>query len=201
MDAFNFAFSLFAIVLGLSLVEVLGGFARVLKRRRGARSVGLDGTSHPNAHVGWLTPMLAIYVMLDLTSFWEWGWGARRFVNPGYGVLVIGLLISGLYYVAASIIFPSEMGERADFDAHYMAHRRQVFGAVLTCNIILFAIVAAFRWHDMPARVYVENLVYLAAAGTALASNSKKANIAALAALIAMYGYAAVMTFIQPIAL
>lgn len=39
---------------------------------------------------------------------------------------MIGLVVSGLYYVAASLIFPAEFGERADFDAHYMRHRAQV---------------------------------------------------------------------------
>jgi len=68
MNAFDFAFSLFAIVLGLSLVEVLTGFARALKRRRAV-------------HLGWLTPMLAIFVMLDLTSFWGWMWSGR---GPGF---------------------------------------------------------------------------------------------------------------------
>ena len=57
MDAFNFAFSLFAIILGLSLVEVLTGFSRALRHRR-------------VVHLGWLTPLLALFVMLDLTSFW-----------------------------------------------------------------------------------------------------------------------------------
>ena len=111
MDAFNFAFSLFAIILGLSLVEVLTGFARALKRRR-------------VVHLGWLTPLAAIFVMLDLTGFWESSWGSRRFVSPQYGYLLIGLFVSALYYLAASVIFPSEFGERADFDAHYMQHRR-----------------------------------------------------------------------------
>ena len=114
MDAFNFAFSLFAIILGLSLVEVLTGFARALKRRRGDGSVGLDGTSHPDAHLGWLTPMLAIFVMLDLTGFWEFGWGFRRFLTRQYGVLLIGLFVSGLYYLAASLVFPGEFGDRAE---------------------------------------------------------------------------------------
>src|SRR5689334_20748531 len=113
MDAFNFAFSLFAIILGLSLVEVLTGFARALKRRR-------------VVHLGWLTPLLALFVMLDLTSFWESSWAARRFLSPQYGILLIGLLVSGLYYLAASLIFPAEFGDRKDFDAHYMQHRRQV---------------------------------------------------------------------------
>ena len=103
MDAFGFVFSLFAIVLGLSLAKVLEGFARALKRRR-------------IVHLGWLTPMLAIFVMLDLTSFWEFGWAARKFLTPQYGMLLIGLFMSGLYYVAASLIFPGEFGDREDFD-------------------------------------------------------------------------------------
>ena len=89
MDAFNFAFSLFAIILGLSLAKVLEGFARALRRRR-------------VIHLGWLTPLLAVFVMLDLTSFWESGWAARRFVTPQYGDLLIGLVMTGLYYIAAS---------------------------------------------------------------------------------------------------
>src|SRR5437868_10532745 len=132
MDAFNFAFSLFAIVLGLALVEVLTGFARALKRRH-------------VVHLGWVTPIAAIYVMLDLTGFWEFGWGARRFVSPQYGYLLIGLFVSGLYYLAASLIFPGEFGERADFDAHYMQHRAQVFGARTVCDLIEMVPIAIIR--------------------------------------------------------
>ena len=59
MDAFNFAFSLFGLLLGFSLAEVLSGFARALKRGSARK-------------LGWLTTLLAIFVMLDLTSFWQW---------------------------------------------------------------------------------------------------------------------------------
>ena len=37
MESFNFVFSLFALVLGLSLTEVLGGFARALRMRHKVR--------------------------------------------------------------------------------------------------------------------------------------------------------------------
>ena len=207
MDAFNFAFSLFAIILGLSLVEVLTGFARALRRRRGARSVGLDGTRHPNAHLGWLTPMLAIFVMLDLTSFWEAGWGSRRFVSPQYGVLLIGLVVSGLYYLAASLVFPSEFGEgrqelqAADFDAHYVEHRRQVMGAIFICDLIEIAPVLILRASEVPARVWIENALQFSAILTCIATRNKRANIAALAVLIGIYLYTAVMSFVQPVPL
>ena len=188
IDAFNFAFSLFAIILGLALVEVLTGFARALKRRR-------------VVHLGWLTPLAAIFVMLDLTSFWESGWGSRRFVSPQYGYLLIGLFVSALYYLAASVIFPSEFGERADFDAHYMQHRRQVFGAIAICDLIQMAPVLIIRASEIPGRVWVENALPLSALVTCIVSRSKRASIAALSVLIAIYLYTAVMSFVQPVPL
>jgi hypothetical protein len=194
VDAFNFAFSLFAIILGLSLVEVLTGFARALKRRR-------------VVHLGWLTPMLAIFVMLDLIGFWEFGWGARRFLNPQYGILLIGLLVSGLYYLAASLIFPAEFGERnqelsgADFDAHYMQHAWQVMSAVIICDLIEMAPIAILRFHDIPTRVWFENALQYSAMLTCILSRNKRANVVALVVLILIYLYSAVMSFVQPVPL
>ena len=188
MDAFNFAFSLFAIVLGLSLVEVLTGFARTLKRRRAV-------------HLGWLTLLLAIFVMFDLTSFWQWLWAGRRVINPGYGILTVGLLVSGLYYLAASIVFPSEFGDRADFDEHYMEHHRQVLGAILICDLMQIGPIAIIRFHDVPSRFWFENALQFGALLTGIVSRSKRINIAMLAVLIAIYVYAAAMSFIQPVPL
>jgi hypothetical protein len=194
MDAFNFAFSLFAIILGLSLVEVLTGFSRALRRRR-------------VVHLGWLTPLLGIFVMLDLTSFWEAGWGSRRFVTPQYGILLIGLMMTGLYYLAASLVFPSEFGEGhealrgADFDEHYMQHRWQVLGAIMICDVIEIAPVLILRASEVPARVWFENALQFSALLTCIVSRNKRANIAALAILIAIYLYTAVMSFVQPVAL
>jgi hypothetical protein len=188
MDAFNFAFSLFAIILGLSLVEVLTGFARALKRRR-------------VVHLGWLTPMLAIFVMLDLIGFWEFGWGARRFLNPQYGILLIGLLVSGLYYLAASLIFPAEFGDRSDFDDHYMQHAWQVMSAVIICDLIEMAPIAILRFHDIPTRVWFENAFQYSATLTCILSRNKRANTTALTVLILIYLYSAVMSFVQPVPL
>jgi hypothetical protein len=188
LDAFNFAFSLFAIILGLSLAKVLEGFARALKRRR-------------VVHLGWLTPMLAVFVMLDLTSFWESGWAARRFLTPQYGMLLVGLVMCGLYYVAASIIFPGEFGDRADFDEHYIEHRRQVLGAIIICDLMQLAPVAIIRFAEVPTRFWYENALQFSALLTGIVSRSKRINIGALAVLIAIYAYTAVMSFIQPVSL
>jgi hypothetical protein len=183
MGGFEFVFSLFAIILGLSLVEVLTGFSRALKRRR-------------VVHLGWLVPLLAIFVMLDLASFWDWAWGARSYLTPSYGVLFIGLVVSGLYYLAASIVFPGEFGDRADFDAHYMAHHRQVLGAVLASNLIGVGWVQAELFRTIPLDVWITIAAYYALLVIGIATSNKRLSIGVLAALILLYLYSAVEALI-----
>lgn len=61
MSNFDFVFTLFGLLLGLSLAEVLGGFGRALQKRRKVR-------------IGWLTPLLGLVVLLDVSSFWLVAW-------------------------------------------------------------------------------------------------------------------------------
>ncbi len=56
MSVFEHSFSLIGLVLGLALVEVLGALIRTMKQRHTIK-------------IGWLTPMLAIFVVLDTTTF------------------------------------------------------------------------------------------------------------------------------------
>ena len=109
--------------------------------------------------------------------------------------------MSGLYYLAASLVFPSEFGDRADFDEHYMQHRWQVVGAVLICDAIQMGPVLIIRFNEIPTRVWIENVLQFSALLTCIVSRSKRANIAALAVLIAIYSYTAVMSFITPVPL
>lgn len=60
---FSFAFSLFGLLLGLSLAAVLTGFARALRMR-------------PRIKMGLLSPLLGLFVILDVTSFWNGAWRA-----------------------------------------------------------------------------------------------------------------------------
>src|SRR4051794_2710166 len=88
MTPFEFVFSLFALLLGLSLAEVLGGLARTLKQRRQVR-------------LGLLTPLLGLLVMLDLTSSWALAYSLRDSIPANFLTLVIGLFVTGLYFLAA----------------------------------------------------------------------------------------------------
>ncbi len=67
---------------------VVAGFARLLKTR-------------PKVRPGWLVPLLGIFIMLDVTSFWNGAWRAREWMVPEYGHLFLGLVVTALYYFAA----------------------------------------------------------------------------------------------------
>ena len=117
MTNFEFAFSLFGLLLGLSLAEVLGGFARSLKR------YGLR-------RIGGLAPMLSAFLLYDITTFWMTAWRVRDVVPVGMPALITGLSVTGLYYFAATMVWPDAQAEdpggqpltREGFDPWVLAH-------------------------------------------------------------------------------
>src|SRR5688500_12719131 len=115
MNPFEFVFSLFGLMLGLSLVEVVSGFVRTIKARKRIR-------------LGRLTPLLALFVMLDLTSFWDNAWEIRDVVPAHVGILFGGLFYTSAYYFAASLVFPDREDEWPDLDIYFFEHKKQVLG-------------------------------------------------------------------------
>jgi len=125
MSPFELVFAMFGLVLGLAVTEVLGGFSRAFKLKRSAKPV----------RIGWLTPLLGLFVILDLTSFWGVAYEARDQLSANYPTLVAVLAIVGTYYLAATQIFPDDPEEWPDFDAYYDRHNRIVIGGMLAANL------------------------------------------------------------------
>lgn len=73
--------------------------------------------------------------MLDLTSFWTTAWAARDLLPVNYLVLMLLLLFTGLYYLAAILVFPEAADSVPDFDEHFHRNKRLVVGAVLLLNL------------------------------------------------------------------
>lgn len=134
MSAFEFVFSLVGLLLGLSLAEVLGGLAKAIKARRHAARIGAEPLL-----LGRLVPMLAIFLMLDIAGFWTYAWTVRDDIPSTYVTLVFGLLVIGLYYLAASWVFPDDLADRRELDSHYFEQKRQIFAVVLVCNLLAYA--------------------------------------------------------------
>jgi hypothetical protein len=128
MQEFDYALTLFGLLLGLALTEALGGLARALKSRRRVK-------------IGWPTALLGILVACDVVTFWVFGWQMRAHITASWPMMFAGFIVTGIYYVAASLIFPETADE--DHEHHFEVNYRFVLAGVLVCNAALFAWVAS----------------------------------------------------------
>ena len=176
MSEFEFAFSLFGLILGLALAEGLGGLARALK------------ASH-RVRIGWLTALLGIFVSCDVVTFWAYTWSMRTLLTFNWPTLFAGFVVTALYYVSASLIFPDDPEEWSDLDGHFWKQRRRVLGGVFLCNVALLATVIGFGLipNAWTVRTLVITWAFFPLSAVAIASNRRPIVIAALVALIALY--------------
>ena len=181
MSAFEFFFSFYGLLLGLSVAELVGGFARLLHERHRVR-------------FGWLTPLLALFVALDLATFWNQAWRFFRGAPFNPALLLIGLVIAATFYVAASITFPRVTAEgveaRIDLDDHFWAHRRVVFGCVLAANAMVWLLLGLLSLADpvwaafWTPRVLIGLGVFALSTAVAAFAPGRKVVIAALVVVL-----------------
>lgn len=175
MSNFEFVFSLFGLVLGLALAEVLGGFGSAIQSRRKIR-------------IGWLTPLLGLFVALDLASFWTLAWSVRDEIPSDYFSMMAGLLITSLYYLVARLVFPADRDEWPDLDTYYFAHKKWVLGGVLLCNTLAFGSQLAVGYNPFEIALYMwGTAVFVLLLVATMFARGRRANIALLVSLALAY--------------
>ena len=98
VSIFEFVFSLYSLLFGLALAQVFAGLGNTLQERHKVK-------------IGWLTPLLGLFVTIDITSFWAIGWEMRGMLRPDFLYLLCGVLLAGIYYLAALLVFPKNFAE------------------------------------------------------------------------------------------
>jgi hypothetical protein len=198
MSAFDLVFAVFGLLLGLAVSEVLGGFSRALKLKRGTAAV----------RIGWLAPLLGAFVLLDLSNFWLVAWDARDQIDANYLTLMGVLVMVGIYYLAATLIFPDSPEEWPNFDDWYDKQKRLVIGGLLTANVtswIGLGVVEALHPSPettVPASPAVETLYMVSGFGiltlfaTLLFVRARRWNVAML---LALCGFIIVSGVIEPL--
>lgn len=124
MSAFEFFFSFYGLLLGLSAAVIATGLATAIQHRRAIR-------------IGWLTPMLALFVGLDIANFWDSAWTNFRDLPFSYGLLVAGLAIALVYFIAASLVFPHQVENGMSLDDHFWANKTVVLLLTVAANFLL----------------------------------------------------------------
>jgi hypothetical protein len=180
---FEFVFSLFGLLLGLALAEVLGGFGSAVQLRRKVR-------------IGWLTPLLGLIVALDVTSFWMVAWDVRDLVPAHYVSLLGGLIVIGLYYLVARITFPHDFDEWPELDDYYFEHRKWVLGGMVLVNLIALGALIALGSHPLGgAASRLSLLLFIPGLAAAMFVRNKRVNVALLLLLAVQYPLFAVIGF------
>jgi hypothetical protein len=129
MSAFEFFFSFYGLVLGLSVAVIATGLATAIQHRWKIR-------------IGWLTPLLALFVGLDIASFWDSAWNVFRDAPFNYGMLVAGMAIALVYFIAASLVFPHEITDGLALDDHFWANKKVVLLLTTAANALMIALSA-----------------------------------------------------------
>ena len=137
---FEFVFSLLGILLGLALAEILGGLARIVKRR-------------PMLRIGWATGLLATWAILEIVLFWRVAWRARDYLPDTSPALLTGFAITALYYFAGALLFPDNIDERHILDDYFMQEKAKVVGALFAAAVIAYgarpAVMGSASWSYM----------------------------------------------------
>ena len=173
MSVFEFVFSLYSLLFGLALAQVFAGFGNTLQERHKIK-------------VGWLTPLLGLFVILDLISFWEIAWQLKdMFERPALLVLNVGVFLAGIYYLAARLVFPRDFVEWPDFDVYYFKHKQWVFGGILLCNSVAVVVLTALgkRFVRLPLG-FANDLTLFALLIALLIVRNKRANVVLLLLLL-----------------
>lgn len=129
MSAFEFFFSFYGLLLGLSVAVIATGLATAIQHRKKIR-------------IGWLTPLLALFVGLDIASFWDSAWVNFRHLPFSYGMLIAGLAIALVYFIAASLVFPHDLDDGQSLDDHFWANKKVVLLLTIAANVIGVAVMA-----------------------------------------------------------
>ncbi len=184
MSSFEFIFTLFGLVLGLALTEVLGGFARAVKR-------------HGPSKLGLLTPVLSLFLLYEITDFWMNAWNVRELVPVAIESLLVCVVIAGLYYFAAVLVWPED-GDEAweDLDGWALAHKRQLLLSVFGSGIIFFAGTLAIGASGFPQTPFAIGWMtfYLGLILVGAFAPGRRVTLTALGLLLVMHVSALVMS-------
>jgi hypothetical protein len=130
MQGPDLLFQLFALLLGLSIAELLTGLGHSLRISTGATKTRAE------VRIGWLVPLLGLLLLCDQTHFWVSAYGIRSELHFNYWTLLVILVIIGGYYLLSTFVFPDDPADWPDFDDYYLATNHIVIGGMFAVNFI-----------------------------------------------------------------
>jgi hypothetical protein len=181
MDKFSFFFAFYGLLLGLAVAELLGGFARTV-RAKAVRKIDAQ------------TALAGLLTFLLICATWVDAFDRFKDVSLDFGGLWAPILTGTAYFLAATVIFPTDDDQYGRMPEYFMERKRFVVAMLLAAetfvNVTFFdAYVAAF--HQRPVAFWLFLVPYNFAINGAfialLVVKSRRANVVLLATLILLF--------------
>lgn len=174
MNDFEFCFSFYGLLLGLAVAEVAVKLADAIGSRK-------------KVVMGWLTPLLAVFILFDLAGFWMWAWANRNGLTVSWMLVLGGLIVAVTYFLAAALVFPRRPDEWPQLDEYYWQHKRFVVGGVIAANLV----VTTFTFIRYPPGshfwVWFFQIIYYGPLIALLLTKRRRFDVGLLAFLILSY--------------
>ena len=175
MDDFEYFFAFMAILLGLTVAELATRFTDALSARKRVK-------------LGLLTPFLAIFLLLDVSSLFLWLWSSRGLFTISWISVWSGLFVGITYFISAAMVFPRVFDGLTSLDDHYRENKKWVVGGIILINVLIYGIqfgralpIWSDGWFWFWQIVYWVPLIWL------FFACSRRLNLALMAILIAQY--------------
>jgi hypothetical protein len=180
IDRFSFFFAFYGLILGLAVTELLGGFARLVRARV--------------ARVEPQTALLAVLTFVIIVATWIDAWETLREVKLNLAGLSAPILLATAYYLAASVVFPSDPADFDDLDSYYASRKGFVLAMLAAAELLVTVTtgpVYVFVFESRPAEFWIWmvpfKIAIFAAFLTIYLARSRRANIIALAVTLLMF--------------
>lgn len=174
MSDFEYFIGFIGLLLGLTVAEVAIKFADAID-------------SHKARPIGLLSPLLAVFVLFDITGFWLFAWSWRDLVTVQWSTVFAALSVTICYFLSAALIFPRTT-DWPTLDDHYWARKRHVLAGILIANSILLGVqLIRLLPHWSDTLFFVWQGAYFVPLAALWFSRSRRFDIALLAFLIIYY--------------
>ena len=181
LDRFSLFFAFYGLILGLAVTELLGGFAAIVRSRK-------------IKHVEIQTALLAVLVFIIICVTWIDAWNTLRSITLSLAGLWPPILLATLYFLAASVVFPSDAADYDRLGTYFLERKRFVIGMLFLAECLVnltFLPVYAANLHSEAAVFWLwnlpENLAITGALVALLIVRGRRANIALLGLLIILF--------------
>lgn len=178
MDSFSYFMVFYALILGLALTELLGGFAHMV-RAKALKKL------EPQ------TALLALFILVDICSTWVDSWLSLQHVTVDFAGLWAPVLLAICLYLAASIVFPHDEADHERLADYYRERKRFVVGLLLAVEMLIHVIywpIFLQRIAHVPQVFWLWTVPYNLAIEASMVAlmfvRSKRANVALLIVLL-----------------